>query len=302
MINPSKSLYITCPMFNFSTKNKNSILVDSSNCDFTKGNEYHTSLGDLSLTEIMSIAHKFNHILLVQDGFDTNSELYNETKTLVAYLSTKISATSELTSGEKVFIDNESIFNHPGNPTLWVFGCSHSYGVGLDNPNQRYGSILSEKLNMSLQMIAKPGGSMNYSLRHIMNSCFRPGDLIIWQIINPARLSYFNGKHVEEIVLANSKNRSMVDFFTDPQIYFTHFSYINFGVRYLRALNCNFILTSLDHNDYNYLNEYKNYQEYVSIKDFVVDLGRDNLHFGPRSHANLANSLVNEITQKEFNE
>jgi hypothetical protein len=250
----------------------------------------------------MKIAKHFNNVLLVQDGFDLKSELYNETKTLVLYLSTKLNCATELDTAEKIFIDNKLIFDHPGIPTLWIFGCSHSYGIGLDDLDQRYGNILSKKLNMPLRMIARPGGSMNYSLRHIMNSCFKSGDLIIWQIINPARLSYFNGKHVEEVVLATSKNRTMVDFFTDPQIYFTHFSYINFGVQYLRALNCNFILTSVDHNDYNYLNEYKNYPEYVNIQNFAVDFGNDNLHFGPVSHSNLANSLFDKIIQKGFNE
>lgn len=288
-----KVLYFTCPSFNFSSKNQNSILVNSTNLDFNKGNEFHTSVLDLSVPEILSIVNYFDKIIVDDSGFEKDSPLYVKTINLLDYINTR--TTIPKSSKEKSFIDNTAIFDHPNVPTLWIFGCSHSYGTGLDSEDHRYGSILSTSLNMPLKMIAKPGGSMNYSLRHIVNSCFKPNDLIIWQIINPARLSYFDGKKVNEILLSNSKNRTIIDFFTDEQIYFDHFNYINLGVQYLRARNCNFILTSLDHNDYNYLDEYKNYPEYVFIKDFVIDWGSDNLHFGKLSHKNLALSLLDHI-------
>jgi len=290
-----KVLYFTCPNFNYSTKNQNSILVNSTKMNFNKSNEYHTSLGDLSVPEILSIASQFDKIVFDDSGFEIDNPLYTETISLLYYINTMLKNVNISNTQEKSFINNTAIFDHPGVPTLWIFGCSHSYGTGLESEDQRYGNILSHSLDMPLKMIAKPGGSMNYSLRHIVNSCFKPNDLIIWQIINPARLSYFNGKHVEEIVLSNSKNRTIIKFFDDPQIYFNHFNYINIGVQYLRARNCNFILTSLDHNDYNYLDEYKNYPEYIFIKDFAVDLGTDKLHFGQLSHKNLALSLLNHI-------
>jgi hypothetical protein len=290
-----KVLYFTCPSFDFSSKNQNSILIDSVNCDFSKNNTYHTTLGDLSVTEILLIANQFDKIVLDDSGFEKNDQLYSETVSLLEYVNSKLNNVNISTTKEKSFIDNNLIFDHPGVPSLWIFGCSHSYGTGLEFEDQRYGNILSKSLNMPLKMIAKAGGSMNYSLRHIVNSCFDINDLIIWQIINPARLSYFNGKHVEEIVLSNSKNRTIIDFFSDSQIYFNHFNYINIGVQYLRSRGCNFILTSVDHNDYNYLDEYKNYPEYILINDFAVDRGSDNIHFGKLSHKNLALSLLNHI-------
>ena len=292
----SKVLYITHPQFDFSLVEKDSILINSPDCDLSRSNTFHTSLGDLSGPEILTIIKHFDKILFDDTGFKKPSELYSDTTQLLSYISTKHDCATAISACEKMFIENELIFDQPTKSTLWVFGCSHSYGTGLSDENQRYGNILSKELNMPLRMIARPGGSMNYSLRHIVNSCIKPTDLVIWQFINPGRLSYFNGKHVEEIVLSNSKNRSIIDFFSDPQIYFNHFNYINIGVRYLRALKCDFILTSVDHiYDYNYIDEYKNYPEYIFIKDFAVDLGDDNLHFGQLSHKNLALSLLNHI-------
>jgi hypothetical protein len=291
-----KILNFTCPEFNFSTINSNSVLISSVDCDLTVSDEFHTSLGDLSVVDILSIIHHFNQIKFDSTGFKKTHPLFNETKNLMSYLNSIMSGVEHIGSVEKAFIDNQSIVEPLSDPTLWIFGCSHSYGVGLDSEEQRYGNILAEALGMPLKMIAKPGGSMNYSLRHIVNSSFKPNDLIIWQFINPNRLSYFNGKHVEEIVLSNTKNRTIIDFHTDPQIYFNHFTYINIGVRYLRAMSCNFILTSLDHHSsYNYLSEYKNYPEYVYFPNFAVDLGNDHLHFGHLSHKNLALSLLNHI-------
>lgn len=289
----SKVLYFTDVSVNFSTINPLSILVQSVNCDFDQADEFHTTLRDLSVVAVLSIVHHFDSVVLVETNFDKSSQLYTETKKLVSYINSTNYCQS---SNEKLFIENLSVLDSSTGADLWVFGCSHSYGTGLDHADQRYSNILANKLNMPLKMIAKPGGSMSYSLRHIVNSNFSSDDFVIWQIINPARLSYFDGQQVNEVLLANTDNRTMIDFYTDSQMFFNHFTQINIGVRYLRALGCKFMLVSLDHTDhYDYINEYKNYPEYVFFPNFAVDLANDNLHFGPLSHKNLALSILDHI-------
>lgn len=289
----SKVLYFTDLNTNFSNINPHSVLVQSVDCDFNQANEFHTTLRDLSVVDVLTIVHHFDKITIAETGFDKSSQLYTETKNLLSYIN---SDSFNKSSDEKTFIENLSVLDTSTNSTLWVFGCSHSYGTGLDREDQRYGNILADKLNMPLRMIAKPGGSMNYSLRHIINSNFNQNDFVIWQIINPARLSYFDGQQVKEILLANTSSRTLIDFCTDAQMFFNHFTQINIGVRYLRAIGCKFMLVSVDHTDhYNYINEYKNYPEYAFFPNFAVDLANDNLHFGPLSHKNLALSILDHI-------
>ena len=195
-----------------------------------------------------------------------------------------------------MFVENKEIYTRPDAPVLWVFGCSHSYGTGLRDNERRYAELVAEGLGLPLKLIARPGGSMQWTLRHIVNAAIEPRDFVIWQIINPPRTSYFNGKHVEEICFSHTKNRHLLEVYNDEQIYFTHLSTINIGVRYLRAMQSQFMLISLDHNnEYQFRMEYSKYPEYYYCSDFAVDLGTDNLHYGPLSNKQLAITLLNHI-------
>jgi hypothetical protein len=258
--------------------------------------EYHTSLGDLTATEILSIVHKFDSINFVQEQFKPKDGIYEDTVALLTYINHNKEITNFTNTECEVFVENKEIYTRPDAPVLWVFGCSHSYGTGLRDNEQRYAELVAEGLGLPLKLVARPGGSMQWTLRHIVNAAIEPRDFVIWQIINPPRTSYFNGKHVEEICFSHTKNRHLLEVYTDEQIYFTHLSTINIGVRYLRAMQSQFMLISLDHNnEYQFRMEYSKYPEYYYCSDFAVDLGTDNLHYGPLSNKQLAITLLNHI-------
>jgi hypothetical protein len=294
----TKTLHITHPQFNYSTVNPRSVLL---NCADTTINdsEYHTSLGDLTAPEILSIINNFDQIDFVSNQFEPGDGIYEDTVALLNYINHRKKINNFNNSDCEVFVDRKDIYTRPDEPVLWVFGCSHSYGTGLVDTVQRYAELVANQLGMPLKLIARPGGSMQWTLRHIVNAAIEPRDLVIWQIINPPRLSYFNGKHVEEVLLANTGRRYLIETYTDEQIYFTQLSTINLGVRYLRALQSRFMLISLDHNnEYEFTGEYSKYPEYCHCSNFAVDLGIDNLHFGPLSNKRLANALLDHIQYK----
>jgi hypothetical protein len=254
---------------------------------------YHTSLGDLPVDQIIQLSSQFDVIKLESQGFDFNSDVYKESLILHRYLCQQESNRNlDITQ----FTTHPDINSRSPQPTLWVFGCSHSYGTGLRPNEKRYAELVAEGMGLPLKLIARPGGSMQWTLRHIVNAAIEPRDFVIWQIINPPRTSYFNGKHVEEICFSHTKNRHLLEVYTDEQIYFTHLSTINVGVRYLRACQSQFMLISLDHNnEYEFRLEYSKYPEYYYCSDFAVDLGTDNLHYGPLSNKRLAITLLNHI-------
>ena len=290
-----KTLHLTHPQFNYSTLNPESVLLDRVDTDIV-GAEYHTSLGDLTATEILSIVHKFDRINFVGNQFQPNDGIYEDTVALLTYINHNKEITNFTRTECETFVDNKEIYTRPDEPVLWVFGCSHSYGTGLRDNEQRYAELVAQGMGLPLKLIARPGGSMQWALRHLVNAAIEPRDFVIWQIINPPRTSYFNGKHVEEICFSDTDNRHLLEVYTDEQIYFTHLSTINIGVRYLRAILSQFMLVSLDHNnEYQFRMEYSKYPEYYYCSDFAVDLGTDNLHFGPLSNKKLAITLLDHI-------
>ena len=278
--------------------NPRSVLLNQVNIDID-GSEYHTSLGDLTVPEILSVINKFDQINFVSNQFKYGDGIYEDTITLLNYINHRKKVNNFNNSDCEVFIDNKEIYTRPNEPVLWVFGCSHSYGTGLKETEKKYAELVAEHVGMPLKLIARPGGSMQWTLRHIVNAAIEPRDLVIWQIINPPRISYFNGKHVEEVLLANTGRRHLIESYTDEQIYFTQLNTINIGIQYLRAMRSQIVLISLDHNnDYEFTMEYSKYPEYWLCPDFVVDRGVDDLHFGPLSHKRLANALLDHVQYK----
>ena len=288
-------LYITHPHFNFSSVNKKSILLTDANASLIGNCDYHTSLADIAPVDLLKIIPKFTSVEYVSAGFVDNDPITIETKNFLNFLTTNSGNTSWKSSGETTFTDDYDLSNNTIDSTLWIFGCSHSYGTGLDSPKKTYGALLSEYLNKPLKLIANPGSSLHWSLRHIVNAQIKSQDLVVWQITHPERLSYFNGKHVEEILLARTTNRHLLEVYNDFQSYFMHLSMVNIGAQYLRQLGAKFILMSIDPYNYQMQQEYSKFPENFFPIGFDVDRGNDGLHFGPSSHKNIAFSLLNRI-------
>lgn len=287
-------LYLIHPKFDFHKVNKKSILLTNVNVKFDQP-EYHTSLGDLSTKDILKIINKFDSVEFVNRGFENDILLQQETEHFVKFLKTLKPTTGIVTTKPLSFTDHPDINASSQDPLLWVFGCSHSHGVGLVDSQPTYGQILADNLALDLRLITKPGSSLHWSLRHLVNTPIKCSDIVVWQLASPLRVSSFNGKHVVEILLSQTDNRHLLEVYDDLHCYFMHFSLINIGVQYLLRTGARFILTSVDDTDSNFKSEYSKYKEYFFADGFNVDVGTDKLHFGPLSHKNLAFSLLDRI-------
>lgn len=288
-------LYITHPNFNFNLVNKNSKLLDQVNIKLTSS-EYHTSLGDLTINELLSIVHKFDSIEYVDTNFISGEDITTDTLNFLSFINSRLHISNFSTNGDVLsFAEHPDIKSSFDTPTLWVYGCSHSHGTGLDSSSNTYGSHLAKELTLPLKLITKPGSSTHWSLRQLVNSNLKKDDIVVWQITSPYRLSFFNGKHVQEIVLSNSNNRTLIETYSDEQCFFLQLSYVNIGVQYLRSIGVKFIVLSVDSRDMEFNYGYSTYPEFYCATGFAVDRGSDNLHFGLLSHKNLANALLNRI-------
>jgi len=284
----SKTLYITNPNFNFSKINKNSLLL--TNLDIPLDHdEYHTSLGDLPAESILSIINKFSLVTFIPDLFIIDSDIYSETIFLLTYISHRVPVNNLIKSNVQTFT-NLDVSNRPNKPVLWVFGCSHSHGVGLLKGELRYSDIISDTLGLPLYSITKPGSSLHWSLRHLTNANIFKNDLVIWQITTPERVSIYKN-NVREIMLANTSDKHLLEVYSDEQIDFNHLTLLNFGTRYLRSKKIKFLMTSIGRRP----SEYAKYPEYCYVPNLYIDRGADRSHAGPLSHKKLASALLDRV-------
>jgi hypothetical protein len=192
------------------------------------------------------------------------------------------------------------INNTEEKPTLWVFGCSHSYGVGLKTNEQRYAHLLAEYLNLPLKLVAAPASSTHFSLRHLVNANIKEHDTVVWQLTTAERFSYAVNEHkISEIILPRKPWPKFIDFYTDDQIIFNQLSLVNIGAMYLRAKKVKFSMISILSDEVVRIEpiqqEYIKYPEYCITATCQVDKGTDNLHFGPLSHQKISQTLLNHI-------
>jgi len=285
-----KILYLVSPTVDFNSVKPESVFLNSTSaCNNSK--YFHTSLHDMPVEKILLLAPEFDKIDIWVPGFDINSDVYKETLLLHSYLSSHITK-----DAEKTFLTDIKCQERYHSRCVWVFGCSHSYGVGLESDESNYGELLAKSLDLPLRLVAKPGSSLQWSTRHLFSSAIESQDIVIWQITSPDRVTRFDGTKVQELQLTQCKDRSIIDSLPDTQIYFEHFSLIDYGVRYLKSIGCTFRLISFigkrNYHELDYLSRYMNYKEYCPTTDLFVDCGTDRLHPGPITHKNLALRLV----------
>jgi hypothetical protein len=296
----TKTLYIFEPNLDFNLIDPTSILLDHLDIDLIH-NKYHTSLGDLSTQEICQIADQFDLISFVEQGFNKNSNIFKETVILLNFLQHRHTVINFTKNNVIDFISDQTIFQRPDVPVLWVFGCSHSHGKGLDSFEQCYSSILSKELNLPLKSITQAGSSLSWSFRHLMQANIRSDDLVVWQLTTPERFTKlvdFAGQY-KEVLLKNASVEEVL-FWSDLQLFYQHVNYLNIGLKFLRNLKVKAIVTSLDNASdlyYRCLMEYTKHPEYCYLPGHNVDIGNDNIHFGPLTHQNLANGILKFLSK-----
>ena len=79
-------------------------------------------------------------------------------------------------------------------PQLWIAGCSFSSAVGVTN-EQRWATLLADKLNIPLTVLAEAGSGNSYQARKLLSADIRENDIVIFQITAPERETIFHPAH-----------------------------------------------------------------------------------------------------------
>jgi hypothetical protein len=268
-----------------------STLLDNGNCFDAIGGPCHTSLGDVSIENLVTLCELADNVEFVDDD-SYQTETYLKTLSIINYISHRRPIKNFTAKAPLNFLDLD-VSGHQES-SLWVFGCSFSHGVGVTD-SERYPSLLSKELNLPLESITRPGSSTRWSLRHLINANIKPNDLVVWQITTVSRISMASDKeHLEETLLKNA-SKQMVVALSDEQIYIDQLSLLQYGVNYLRSIGVKFCVISLDSNDHmepHLILQYTRYPEYCYMGNWQIDVGSDNGHPGKHSHKLVADRLL----------
>lgn len=189
---------------------------------------------------------------------------------------------------------------------LWIAGCSISHGEGV-LANQRYGTILSKKLNLPVSFLTHRGSSICWAADQILRSDIRRNDIIVWGLTDQYRLPFFsNGKltHINGFTyaaypeLANSVSPNELS--TENTLY-RHITSVMQVLNFCNKIDATLIPVILLGNEF--CSTLKNATDFVMLYniwgrnkvDIHIDQGSDNQHPGPLTHQFFAEEIYQHI-------
>lgn len=192
---------------------------------------------------------------------------------------------------------------------LWVAGCSYSHGAGV-NKHQRYGQLISNKLNLPVSFLTQVGTSVDWAADQILRSDIRSGDIVIWGLTGSSRFAYTDQKYQLHHVCLENFDRipNLSDFINKKFLISNHMIYntlksIEQVRNYLNKLSCKFVLAVFPANvaehDVQILDFTSKIKNSVLLFDpnkyEFIDYGYDNMHPGPAQHNWYANKILTHI-------
>jgi len=92
---------------------------------------------------------------------------------------------------------------------LWVIGCSVTSGVGVSE-KERFGDIISSRLNLPVITLAKPGASIEWAADQILTSDINKDDIVIWGLTGATRYPFATQNQLLNITPSNYAKQSEV--------------------------------------------------------------------------------------------
>lgn len=190
-------------------QDKNAVLVDHSNYRHILDSRSlppvcYTSLGDLpkGMEEVYSILDLADEIIYVPPAEWSDRLLLNPADPdksmqglsdiiMFDFSETKGNVTGLDLSGYR-FEELDRLKDQRQTETqqLWIVGCSFSHGTGVE-PTQRYGHLLSEKINLPVSFLTSSGSSPEWAADQILRSDIRDGDLVVWGLTYEGRMPWW---------------------------------------------------------------------------------------------------------------
>ena len=192
---------------------------------------------------------------------------------------------------------------------LWVAGCSISHGIGVDK-SDRYGEILSKKLNLSVSFLTQSGASIGWAVDQLLRSDIKPNDIIVLGITSTNRFTFMDNdgdiSHVNtryyEVYPEFNKVISLDILSYETNNNFSALKDIHKLINFCFKTNVKLVLAGLliDYKTIKYFYDLPNYTQCYGVKglnlnNIFLDLGTDNRHPGPKSHQYYAECIYKKL-------
>ena len=288
----------------------NAILIQSHNRHCLDAGVYYTSIGDLDdLGHLEEILQQADEIVYAPPDCwsDSNNKMQYWTE---EYL--RIFACDPDKTVKGFVLDTPLLLSEcqttvasrmTDNSQIWIVGCSVSHGFSIQ-PNQRYGHIVSERLNLPASYLTMPGSSIMWAADQILRSDIRSGDKIFWGVTGINRLTYWDDIDSEvrycALVTWNRHKKKLSPLVTEKFLTSDHVIYqstlaVRQVVNLCNKLGVEIVIATVMPGMEFYLRDVKNFVPLVTIfrnKQCWLDLGDDNEHPGPKSHAFYAEGMI----------
>lgn len=198
---------------------------------------------------------------------------------------------------------------------LWIAGCSISHGTGVGH-DQRYGYLLSKKLNLPVSFLTAQGSSPEWAADQLLRSDVRADDLIVWGLTYEGRAPWWLGEHDQlvHVTIGGLRTGLYKDkiFFDVPESVLLHLvssdsrvyksvTSVKQVANYCSKIGAKLLTIGLLSSDAVtfLLNELPEFEPIKHLPQYL-DLGNDNSHPGPLQHQFYAEFCFEQIKQRGY--
>ncbi len=191
---------------------------------------------------------------------------------------------------------------------LIVFGCSSTYGQGLEDcptgeepPSKlAWPYIVAEKLKLECVNTSTCGAPNKKILLQILEFPFQKDDrvIVLWSFHHRGYI-FQNSKKAEIMSINKESSKDFYMLHTEYDMCVDMSLYMDHAEKYLDSQSIKNSHFYFDLTMYSHVSSKKNIinvnAKYVSYPDLQVDRAMDKIHIGPKSHQNVAGYILNKV-------
>lgn len=294
--------------------NHQAFLLEKSNYNTVLNNKvkdlvFYTSIEDLVDVDIFyQVVQSCSKILYYRpDAVNKNNthihkiDFRQDTFSVIEYILFKVAKEIDVVGLENLHYNENSIrtlvdVRKVNSRQLWIAGCSHTYGVGVEK-KLRYGQLLADKLKMPVSFLAEPASSISWAADQILRSDINKNDIVVWGLTSPNRLTFWEDQTFHVTTQTIYKDISAITYLKDikkmlvsDHMYYDAITHIDQVINYCRKIDAKLLILGIRETP-ELVFHYRNIKEFLQFNkknnwqfDGFVDFGTDNSHPGPKQH------------------
>jgi hypothetical protein len=188
-------------------------------------------------------------------------------------------------------------------------GCSFTAGVGLTDSSTHYATMIAQHFDKKLLNLGAPGGSNSLIFDRFTQLDFYPGQIVVVQFTDLARIHYCNDdKKLLPLLFSTSQieknlHKSLLEVYHKDFLFYELLVKIRAMVAIAKQKRIKMVFWLSDYknkNLYSNLDQtyFYNMKQFVPaswIENYLVDVAEDGLHPGIESNKNIATTLITYI-------